>query len=91
MYKNCSPEKQSLDTVTHGIEVALRESMKGFERAATSLSETSSYDAQVSEDVQSFIKWCRYFITGVLQWSLESRRYGMADCVNEDGSLGIVL
>ncbi|KAI1374941.1 terpenoid synthase [Hypoxylon crocopeplum] len=91
MFKNCSPEKQSLDTVTHDIEVALRESMKRFEGAATSLSETVSSDTQLDKDVQSFIKWCRYFITGVLQWSLESRRYGMADCLHEDGSLSIVL
>ncbi|KAI2639816.1 terpenoid synthase [Hypomontagnella submonticulosa] len=91
IFKNCKPEKQSLDTVTHEIEVLLRESMRGFEDAATSLGEMTSSDAQLNEEVKSFIKWCRYFITGVLQWSLESKRYGMADCLHEDGSLSIVL
>ncbi|KAI1417469.1 terpenoid synthase [Hypoxylon sp. FL1857] len=91
MYKNCDPEKQSLDTVTRDIEVLLQETVRKFEEAARSLSEMTSNDAQLSKDVQAFIKWCRYFITGVQQWSLESRRYGMAKCVNEDGSLSIVL
>ncbi|KAI0850930.1 terpenoid synthase [Daldinia vernicosa] len=91
MYKNCSPEKQTLDTVTRGIEAALRESMKGFEEAAKALGEMASDNAEVSRDVQAFIKWCRHFITGVLQWSLESKRYGMADCLHKDGSLSIVL
>ncbi|KAI1661663.1 terpenoid synthase [Daldinia decipiens] len=91
MYKNCSPEKKTLDTVTSGIEAALRESMRGFEEAAKALVEMASDNAEVSRDVQAFIKWCRYFITGVLQWSLESKRYGMADCLHKDGSLSIVL
>ncbi|KAI0115033.1 terpenoid synthase [Daldinia grandis] len=91
MYKNCSPEKQTLDTVTRGIEAALRESMRGFEEAAKALVEMASDNAEVSRDVQAFIKWCRHFITGVLQWSLESKRYGMADCLHKDGSLSIVL
>ncbi|KAI1452102.1 terpenoid synthase [Annulohypoxylon moriforme] len=91
MFKNCDPTKQTLDTVTQDIEVMLRDSMKGFEDAAASLTEMTSDDEQVSKDTQSFIKWSRYFITGVLQWSLESRRYGMAECLQEDGSLNIVL
>ncbi|KAL7626663.1 hypothetical protein AAE478_003437 [Parahypoxylon ruwenzoriense] len=91
MFKNCPPEKQTLDTVTDQIDVALRESMQRFEEASTSLNEKTAGDAQLNQDVQSFIKWCRYFITGVLQWSLESGRYGMADCLQEDGTLSIVL
>ncbi|XDG00548.1 hypothetical protein ABKA04_000163 [Annulohypoxylon sp. FPYF3050] len=91
MFKNCDPAKQTLDTVTHDVEVLLQDSMKGFEEAATSLTEMTADDAQVSKDTQAFIKWCRYFITGVLQWSLESKRYGMAECLQEDKSLNIVL
>ncbi|KAI2471488.1 terpenoid synthase [Annulohypoxylon bovei var. microspora] len=91
LFKNCDPTKQSLDAVTHDVEVTLRDSMKGFEDAAASLIEMTAHDAQVSKDTHSFIKWCRYFITGVQQWSLESRRYGMAECLQEDGSLSIVL
>ncbi|KAI0180222.1 terpenoid synthase [Hypoxylon sp. FL1284] len=89
MFKNSG--KQSLDAVSHDVEVALRESVRRFEEAATSLGETTSDDAKLSKEVQSFVNWCRHFITGVLQWSLESRRYGMAECLQEDGSLNIVL
>ncbi|KAI1075342.1 terpenoid synthase [Whalleya microplaca] len=91
MFRNCDPKEQSLDTVTHELEVALRGSMRNFEEAAASLVDMTSSDAQVNEKIQDYIKWCRYFTTGVLLWSLESRRYGMADCRNEDGSLDIVL
>ncbi|KAI1393610.1 terpenoid synthase [Hypoxylon trugodes] len=91
MFKNCNPEKQSLDLVTHGIEETLRTTMRRFEEAATALSGMASHDVQLDKDVQAFIKWCRYFITGVLQWSLESKRYGMAECLHDDGSLSIVL
>ncbi|KAI1768969.1 terpenoid synthase [Hypoxylon sp. FL1150] len=91
MYKDCKPEKQSLSTVSHKIEMALQASMKRFEEAATSLDEIAYGDEQLGKDIQSFVKWCRYFITGVLQWSLESRRYGMAECRHDDGSLSIVL
>ncbi|KAI1099994.1 terpenoid synthase [Jackrogersella minutella] len=91
IFKNCDPEKQSLDTVTHDTEILLRDAMKKFEDAVTSLTTMAHDDAQVSKDVESFIKWCRYFITGVLQWSLESGRYGMAKCLNDDGSLTILL
>ncbi|KAI0840386.1 terpenoid synthase [Hypoxylon sp. FL0890] len=91
VYKNCPPEKQTLDTVTQDIEVLLQQALRGFEEAAVSLSEMTASDAKQSQDTQAFIKWCRYFITGVQQWSLESRRYGMAECLNEDKSLDIVL
>jgi hypothetical protein len=75
----------------------LLESMAKFESAATDLgrlqlgSDAEHDEAKVSEDIQAFIKWCRYFITGVLDWSLKSRRYGMAQCIESDGSLKIVL
>ncbi|KAI5864558.1 terpenoid synthase [Durotheca rogersii] len=91
MYKNCSPETQNLDTVTRQIEETLRGSMRGFETAAAALDAETAGDAKVNEDARRFVRWCRYFTTGVLQWSLESQRYGMAKCVREDGSLEIVL
>ncbi|OTB07944.1 hypothetical protein M426DRAFT_216497 [Hypoxylon sp. CI-4A] len=91
IFKNCDPKEQNLDTVTADIEVALQGSIRGFEDAAASLGQMVSDDAQLDKDVQSFVRWCRYFITGVQQWSIESARYGMAQCLQEDGSLSIVL
>ncbi|KAH9992376.1 terpenoid synthase [Xylariaceae sp. FL0662B] len=91
MFKNCDPKEQHLDTVTRELEELLQGTMGRFEEAATSLLEATSSDAQLNKNIQDYIKWCRYFTTGVLQWSLESRRYGMAECRNKDGSLDIVL
>ncbi|KAI1493676.1 isoprenoid synthase domain-containing protein [Biscogniauxia mediterranea] len=91
MFKNLAPEKQTLEVVSKEVDVALKGSMERFEIAAKTLSETAPDDATLNKNIQDFVEWCRYFTTGVLYWSLESRRYGMADCINPDGSLDIVL
>ncbi|KAI1502070.1 isoprenoid synthase domain-containing protein [Biscogniauxia marginata] len=91
MFKNLEPENQNLGVVSRNLKVALEESIQRFEAAAKTLSETALDDAPLNKKIQDFVKWCRYFTTGVLYWSLESRRYGMADCINADGSLSIVL
>ncbi|ORY63945.1 isoprenoid synthase domain-containing protein [Pseudomassariella vexata] len=90
MFKNSPPENQKdLESVTAEFMAVLEESMRTFETAVDNLTKMTADDAQLSTDTQAFIKWCRYFITGVLEWSLESRRYGMAKCIQEDGSLSI--
>jgi hypothetical protein len=69
----------------------LQASMARFEVAAISLGEMTVGQDKLTADTQAFIEWCRYFITGVLDWSLASRRYGMAKCLQEDGTLDIVF
>lgn len=85
-------EKQkSMKAVSKELDHALRETIAGFEATTKELSELAPTDAQLHNDILDFIKWCRYFITGVLYWSLESRQYGMASCINADGTLSITL
>ncbi|KAI1125393.1 terpenoid synthase [Nemania abortiva] len=92
MFKNMKQEDQkSMDAVSRDLDVALKGTMERFEVAAEELSKIAPEDAQLHGNILSFIKWCRYFTTGVLYWSLESRRYGMAKCINADGTLSIVL
>ncbi|GAP88016.1 putative terpene synthase [Rosellinia necatrix] len=91
MFKNMRYDQRNMQAVSGDLDVALRETMERFEDAARELGEISPEEAEVHENILGFVKWCRYFITGVLYWSLESRRYGMAKCVNADGSLSIVL
>jgi len=92
MFHNMKEEnKRSMDAVSRDLDVALKETMERFETAAKELGEISPEDAELHSNILNFILWCRYFITGVLYWSLESRRYGMAKCVNADGTLSIVL
>ncbi|KAJ8122618.1 hypothetical protein ONZ43_g1228 [Nemania bipapillata] len=92
IFKNMKQEDQkSMEAVSRHLDIALRETMERFEAAVEELSKIAPEDAELHGNILSFIKWCRYFITGVLYWSLESRRYGMAKCINADGSLNIVL
>ncbi|KAI1328232.1 terpenoid synthase [Xylariaceae sp. FL0255] len=92
MYKNMVSEKQeNLDYVSQELDVVLQHSMKTFEAAAVDLDRKAPEDAELRTNILEFVKWCRYFITGVLYWSLESPRYGMSKCINDDGTLSIVL
>lgn len=68
---------------------AVRAAIKGFDRAAAALDALTAADAAVHRDTKTFVTWCRHFITGTLKWSLESERYGMQQCMNENGSLDI--
>jgi hypothetical protein len=92
MFKNMKQEDQkSMEAVSRDLDSALKMTMERFEAAVDELSKIAPEDAQLHCNILSFIKWCRYFTTGVLYWSLESRRYGMAKCINADGTLNILL
>ncbi|GAW19686.1 hypothetical protein ANO14919_091750 [Xylariales sp. No.14919] len=91
MFKNMKLDQKSIEAVSKDLDVALKETMERFEDAADALGKIAPEDAELHGNILDFIKWCRYFTTGVLYWSLESRRYGMAKCINPDGTLSIVL
>lgn len=91
MYRNLDLKDQTLDVVTEDFMKLLRQAMTNFERAAESLAQLTSSDKQVQLDAAAFVEWCRYFITGVLYWSLESPRYGMAQCVTKDNGIRLTL
>ncbi|KAI1343250.1 isoprenoid synthase domain-containing protein [Xylariaceae sp. FL0016] len=91
MFKAMGSDPRKLDAVSRELEKALQESMERFESAASALCAMEPGQDELNQNIRDFIKWCRYFITGVLYWSLESRRYGMADCIGQDGTLSIVL
>lgn len=91
MYRNHGLKGQTLDIITEDFMTLLRQAMANFEGAAESLTQLTSGDKQAQLDAAAFVEWCRYFITGVLYWSLESPRYGMAQCVTEDGYVNLIL
>ncbi|KAK6524096.1 hypothetical protein TWF694_005759 [Orbilia ellipsospora] len=41
--------------------------------------------------IDTLVKWCRYTITGYVDWNLKSNRYHLADSIQEDGSLKVTL
>ncbi|KAI1361064.1 terpenoid synthase [Xylaria arbuscula] len=91
MFHNMKQDQRNMDAVSRDLDVALEETMERFEAAAEELEVMAPEGSELRSNILNFIKWCRYFITGVLYWSLESRRYGMAKCINADGTLSIVL
>ncbi|KAI1418998.1 terpenoid synthase [Xylaria sp. FL1777] len=91
MFKNMKQGQKSTEAVSRDLDIALKDTMQRFETAAEALDSMAPEDAQLHGHILDFVKWCRYFITGVLYWSLESRRYGMAKCINADGTLSVVL
>ncbi|KAI1437892.1 terpenoid synthase [Xylaria sp. CBS 124048] len=92
MFKNLIPAEQSnMAAVQRNLDAALNDTVARFEAAVQELDANSAHDDQLHSNVDEYVKWCRYFITGVLYWSLESRRYGMAKCINPDNTLSIVL
>ncbi|KAI2626454.1 terpenoid synthase [Hypoxylon sp. NC1633] len=84
-------KKQNMTTVTKDVDDYLKQTVKEFEEAAVSLTKEVAGDEKLTKEVEEYIKWCRHSTTAVLQWSLESRRYGMAKCINEDRTLTVVL
>ncbi|KAI0522057.1 terpenoid synthase [Xylaria bambusicola] len=84
-------KRGEMDAVSRDLDVTLKESMERFEAAAEEFRAMAPEDSELHGNILNYIKWCRYFITGVLYWSLESRRYGMAKCINADGTLSIRL
>ncbi|KAI1259520.1 terpenoid synthase [Xylariaceae sp. FL1019] len=92
MFQHMQAEFQKdMTMVSKDLDAELQASMERFEESVNGLSQISPNDAVMHGNILEFVKWCRYFITGVLYWSLESRRYGMSKCINPDGTLSIVL
>lgn len=91
MFHNMQKGQKNMDAVSRDLDIALQGTIERFEAAAQELEAMTPEDSELRGNILNFIKWCRYFITGVLYWSLESRRYGMTKCINADGTLSIVL
>jgi len=91
IFHNSTQGGQNLDHVTNEVLRLLENAMQEFESAAKELDEMTATNGESSADMKAYVESCQYFITGVLEWSLTSKRYGMEKCMREDGSLSIVL
>ncbi|KAI1425314.1 terpenoid synthase [Xylaria sp. FL1777] len=83
--------QKSLDVVSQRLNGMLEDAMMMFKIAAQELSNVAAPNSQLKDDIHKFVKWCRYYVTASLYWSLESRRYGMMKYTNADGTLSIPL
>jgi hypothetical protein len=82
--------KGGLDKVTRDFMALLESSRTRFEEAAESLQQEVG-QAVFSNDIEAFIRACRYFTTGAMLWSLGTPRYNLAKSLQEDDSLRILL
>lgn len=91
LYWNDPVESKSLDKVSNTITEMMKSSMHRFEVAASALQNATAGDAQLNEQIVSFIHGCRTIVTGALDWYYDSSRYGLKDRSIEDGSVNLAL
>ena len=84
--------KSSLDDVMDSIVKQMAESAREFDIAADSLrSRASSYGPGVEDQVDRLIAAYEGYQTGVFRWCAVSKRYGIQEYNQEDGSIIIPL
>lgn len=82
----------SLDSVVHELIEQLYSSGRKFDVAAASLrAKGRGYDGSVQEKTEMFIKAFETFQTGCFEFFMNSRRFGVKDYKQEDGSYLVPL
>ncbi|OBR05021.1 Terpene synthase family protein [Colletotrichum higginsianum IMI 349063] len=83
-HKGISPQQAVDDLLAE-----LATSVTVFEEAAGILEQSAGKGGQ--ELMKTYCDACRCMVTGSIQFTLESSRYKLEGCLNEDGSLDILL
>ncbi|KAI1381440.1 isoprenoid synthase domain-containing protein [Hypoxylon crocopeplum] len=78
------------DTMRDILQMA-HTSREAFDKASDSLLNHAEGDKQLNKDIGLYSNTCRTFVTGLMHWSLESKRYGLRQYKREDTSLIIPL
>ncbi|KAJ0327847.1 hypothetical protein COL5a_005432 [Colletotrichum fioriniae] len=82
-------EGKSLQQAVDALLTELQDSVAIFELAASVLEEAAGEKNQGI--IRKYCDACRCMVTGSVQFTLESTRYKLAGCMNNDGSLDILL
>ena len=62
-----------------------------FERAYGALLGRVGDDKGLKDDLNFYVENCHTLVTGLMEWSRQTRRYGLAQYVSQEGSLTITL
>lgn len=81
----------SLDAIMADFEALFAKSVASYDDAYRQLDERTQGDGRVNEDLRTYVRDCRRFVTGLLEWSLMTKRYGMKSCLQADGSALVCL
>ncbi|GJC87018.1 terpene synthase [Colletotrichum tofieldiae] len=82
-------EGKSPQQAVDALLAELATSVAAFEAAAIVLEEAAGEEGRGT--MRTYCDACRCMVTGSIQFTLESSRYKLAGCLNEDGSLDILL
>ncbi|KAJ0160015.1 Presilphiperfolan-8-beta-ol synthase [Colletotrichum tanaceti] len=83
-HKGLSPQQAVDDLLAE-----LATSVAAFEEAAGILEQAAGKGGQ--DSMKTYCDACRCMVTGSIQFTFESSRYKLEGCLNEDGSLDILL
>ncbi|KAF5016961.1 hypothetical protein F66182_11193, partial [Fusarium sp. NRRL 66182] len=81
----------TLDAAVDDLEERMQQAVKEFDEAGNRLSERTRFDRETQSFVFRYIQGCRSIVTGTLDFTLSSPRYGISELIQEDGSLRIPL
>lgn len=79
------PEKD-LTKVMEGLEEILQSSVLRFDQAA-SIPESNLPATNIQPQMHRYLEICRTTVTGLLTWSLSTRRYNLARYKDEDDGI----
>ncbi|KAJ5711140.1 terpene synthase family metal binding domain-containing protein [Penicillium malachiteum] len=80
----------NLGSVMRTIEGMLQSSVSKFDEAAIQI-EASAAGSQYADQMQTYLDICRTTVTGLLTWSLSTKRYGLLRHRQSDGSTKYTL
>lgn len=87
---NASP-KSSFDAIMEEFDSIFSLSVASFEEAYRTLDERTQYDSQLNDDLHTYVKSCQRVVTGLLEWSMTTKRYQIQSCLQPDGTALVCL
>jgi hypothetical protein len=87
---NANPHA-SFDTVMADFEAIFASCASNFDAAYEALDEKTRADSELNKELGLYVRHCRRFVTGLLEWSLATKRYQIQSCLQDDGSALVCL
>ncbi|KAJ5726084.1 terpene synthase family metal binding domain-containing protein [Penicillium malachiteum] len=87
----CSADpNRNLESVMGKIEGMLQSSVFNFDQAVIQI-EASTAGTEFADQVKRYLDTCQTTVTGLLAWSLSTKRYGLVRHKQSDGSIKYTL
>lgn len=80
-------KNENLSDIMHELVQQMRASMASLDSAHELLRRKIKDDTALDNDLRVYVDNCRTAVTGFNDWTLASKRYGLREYLQEDGSL----